>query len=375
MDPHQDRDLQQAFLTHYEFLRDSGIQAHIDRLTGELRGLEALVTEAAEIFHISEIDKLTQYIAQKLLDKFIPSWLAFVVQSEFGSDKPTVICFQNMKRTEPPLSIPSLEPYRYFFGLSPVPIDFSVFEYMVGQSDLTDVFLPLRPEKLIPILGFDGVHGFIVVGKKILGEPYTELEMRYLGRLVNFVSISFQNSLHYQSAITDRKTHLYNHSYFMRRLEEEQARIRRYRMPLTVVIFDIDHFKRFNTEHGHLAGDLVLAEVARCIASCVRTEDVPARFGGEEFVVLLVQCKSDFGLVTGERIRRAVESLRVTFEGKELSVSISAGVAECLTVDDHLGPEGLLKRADKALYASKNRGRNQTTLWNPSLDSAETEVV
>ena len=369
----QKKELQNAFLMHYQVLRESGIQAHIDQISTQLRDLESLVQEAAEILHISEVGKLTQYIAQKLLDKFVPSWLVFVLQSEFGSDQPEIICFENMKRVQSPVDIPSLEPYRHFFGLSPVAVDFSVFEYMVGQQNLTDLFLPLRPAKLIPILGFAGVHGFIVVGRKVLGEDYTDDEMRYLERLIKFVSISFQNSLNYQSAITDRKTKLYNHSYFMRRMDEEVARVRRYKLPATVVIFDIDHFKRFNTEHGHLAGDLVLAEVASAIASCVRGEDIAARFGGEEFVVLLVQCKADFGYLIGERIREAVGKLKVSYGGKDLSVSISGGVAEFVGSEsrDLLNPETLLNRADKALYESKNQGRNRTSYWSPALEDPQ----
>jgi len=369
----QKQELQSAFLTHYQFLQDSGIQAHIDQISNQLRDLEALVQEAAEIFYISEVGKLTQYIAQKLLDKFVPSWLVFVLQSEFASDQPEIICFENMKRVQSPVEIPSLEPYRHFFGLSPVAVDFSVFESTVGQQSLSDVFLSLRPAKLIPILGFAGVHGFIVVGRKVLGEDYTDEEMRYLERLIKFVSISFQNSLNYQSAITDRKTKLYNHSYFMRRLEEELARVMRYKLPVTVVIFDIDHFKRFNTEHGHLAGDLVLAELGSVIASCVRSEDIAARFGGEEFVVLLVQCKADYGYLISERIREAVGALKVSYAGKDLSVSISGGVAEFVASESHdfVNPETLLNRADKALYESKNQGRNRTSYWSPELEEPQ----
>ncbi len=329
-------------------------------LRAKLKDDEALLDDASAVFHLQDVGEITDYVAAKLLDKFVPSYLTFVLEDELGSDRPRVICFHNMKPTESPVDIPDLEPYRHFFSLSPLAVDFKVFEYMVGKEELTDPFLVLNPAKVIPLLGLEGAYGFIIVGQKILGEDYTAQETAYLDRLINFVSISLQNTLHFKRAIVDRKTELYNHSFFMKRLEEELARLKRYKSQSALLMLDIDHFKKFNDTYGHLTGDQVLKVVAHTIRDCIRLEDLAARFGGEEFAVLLIQCDAEHGLVIGERIRHAIERRRVEYGGHALSVTVSIGVAHTST--ELLVPDSstLIDRADQALYSAKHAGRNRT---------------
>ncbi|MDY7030063.1 MAG: diguanylate cyclase, partial [Spirochaetota bacterium] len=116
---------------------------------------------------------------------------------------------------------------------------------------------------------------------------YTDDEIVHIDRLMRFVSISLQNAIHYHSSVTDFKTQLYNHSFFMKRLTEELAKVKRYNKSMAVMLIDIDFFKQLNDRYGHLAGDKVLFELARTLEKSLRREDVVARFGGEEFVIML----------------------------------------------------------------------------------------
>ena len=347
----------------YQVLKDLGVLAEVSELQTKLKDYEALLNDASAVFHLRDARAITDYVAAKLLDRFVPSFLTFILEDEIGSETPRIICFHKMKLVPSPVEIPNLEPYRHFFSLSPQAVDFKVFEYMVGKPELTDRLLVLNPAKVIPLLGLDGVYGFIVVGDKFLGEPYTVTETAYLDRLISFVSIGLQNSLHFQRAIVDRKTELYNHSFFMKRLEEELARQRRYKSQTTLLMLDVDHFKKFNDTWGHLAGDLVLKAVAVAIRDAIRLEDVASRFGGEEFAVLLIQCDPDKGFEIGERVRRAVEEKKVSYGGNELSVTVSLGVAH--TATDKRVPDSatLIDQADKALYQAKRAGRNQTCVF------------
>lgn len=346
-------------------LPDLEFLARMDELQALLLDDEALLNDATEVFRLQNVGEITDYVAQQLLNRFVPSYLAFVLEDEIGSDRPRIICFHHMKVIDSPVVIEDLEPYRHFFSLSPLSVDFRVFEYMVGKESLTSPFKVLNPAKVIPLLGLDGVYGFIVVGEKILGEAYSPKEIAYLDRLIKFVSISFQNALHFKRAIVDRKTELYNHSFFMKRLEEELARLRRYKSRTTLLMLDVDHFKKFNDTYGHLAGDAVLKEVARAIRESIRLEDLAARFGGEEFSVLLIQCDPDKGFVLGERIREAIGSRKVRYADLELSVTVSIGVAHTST--EGLVPDSatLIGRADKALYVAKRSGRNRTSVFDP----------
>ncbi len=352
-------------LPDFQALKDLGVLAQLDKLQTLLLDDELLIEDAKNLFRFRDVRSTTDYVAEKLINRFVPSYLTFVVEDEIGSGRPRVICFHNTKPIESPVQIPYLEPYRHFFSLSPQAVDFRVFEYMVGRESLTDPFKVLNPAKVIPLLGLDGVYGFIVVGEKILGEAYTVQETAYLDRLIDFVSISLQNTLHFRRAIVDLKTELYNHSFFMKRLEEELARLRRYKSRTTLLMLDVDHFKKFNDTYGHLAGDWVLKEVSKSIRESIRVEDMAARFGGEEFAVLLIQCDPDKGYLIGERIRRTIAERRVAFGDKLLSVTVSIGVSHTHTDDLVADSSTFIERADQALYAAKHGGRNQTRVFDP----------
>jgi two-component system cell cycle response regulator len=165
----------------------------------------------------------------------------------------------------------------------------------------------------------------------------------------------------YESAVRDTLTKAHNRRYFIERLGSEIAYARRHSTPLSLVLFDLDHFKRINDAHGHLAGDAVLREVAALVTRMIRLEDVFARFGGEEFVVLTRGIEHEGAGRFSERLRAAIESLEIVAEGAEHKVTISAGYA---TVSE-LSPaernaEALIRLTDERLYTAKTGGRNRT---------------
>ena len=161
---------------------------------------------------------------------------------------------------------------------------------------------------------------------------------------------------------TDRLTSLYNRGYWEELLELEVSRYQRYQGSATLVMLDIDHFKRINDTYGHLAGDEVIRQVARTIKSTVRDTDLAGRYGGEEFGVILLDTRAEQGIALAERIRLAMAEQTVHFEGIAINFTISLGVAELnLAVES---AQDWLKKADSALYDSKRDGRNRTTLFS-----------
>jgi two-component system cell cycle response regulator len=163
-------------------------------------------------------------------------------------------------------------------------------------------------------------------------------------------------------ATRDQLTGLLNRREFDRILAEEEGRARRFGHPLSLVMMDIDRFKAVNDTHGHQVGDQVLVEVARRVAEGLRDVDRAARFGGEEFALVVMQANRAAALEAAERVRGAVESSPFVI-GPDLSlrVTLSAGVAE-LPADSPTGA-GLVAAADKALYAAKARGRNRVVAF------------
>lgn len=163
-------------------------------------------------------------------------------------------------------------------------------------------------------------------------------------------------------AITDGLTALYNHRYFHERMEAELARAARYDRPLSLILIDVDHFKSYNDNNGHPAGDVLLRRVAETIRSCSRQSDIVARYGGEEFAVLLPETGTQAAFNSAERIRKKLASLKFPGEDKQPlgRVTLSAGVA---TYPTHASTkEDLLKKADALLYLAKENGRNQVKL-------------
>ncbi|MEM6707292.1 MAG: diguanylate cyclase [Pseudomonadota bacterium] len=162
-------------------------------------------------------------------------------------------------------------------------------------------------------------------------------------------------------AHTDALTKLFNRRVFMRRLDEEVERVRRHGSALSVLLFDLDHFKSINDRYGHDMGDRVLRTVARVAASHTRVTDVAARIGGEEFALLLPETKATGALQLANRLREAIETARTPQDaGPALQVTASIGVA---TVGrQSKGLEQVLKCADVALYDAKHHGRNRVSV-------------
>jgi diguanylate cyclase (GGDEF)-like protein len=163
-------------------------------------------------------------------------------------------------------------------------------------------------------------------------------------------------------AETDALTRMSNHRVFREALEREIGRFERYGGPLSLVMLDIDNFKRVNDEHGHLVGDKVLREVSICIRRTVRESvDIPARYGGEEFAVILPSTGLTGTLTVCERLRSAVENTVVSVDGKELSVTVSIGAAEYRA---GITASEFIDEADKAMYLAKRSGKNQVCYWD-----------
>lgn len=157
-------------------------------------------------------------------------------------------------------------------------------------------------------------------------------------------------------AATDALTGLWNRRHFFAAGSTELARCRRYKSPFSLLMMDLDHFKRINDGHGHAAGDEVLRAMAGLLKRNLRDVDVPARIGGEEFAVLLPSTGLEGAMVAAERIRQAVASTRLVHEGLELAFTVSIGIAGCCAETREL--DEMMRVADAALYRAKQAGRN-----------------
>jgi diguanylate cyclase (GGDEF)-like protein len=161
----------------------------------------------------------------------------------------------------------------------------------------------------------------------------------------------------YRLMTVDALTQTYNRRYFEEALERECNRCTRYKRDLSLIVFDIDHFKRINDAHGHVAGDGVLAQLASAVKQRLRAQDIFARQGGEEFAVLLPEVALVGARAVAEKIRRIVEGTSIQVGDEALHVTVSAGVATFGASTE--SPHALFKEADQRMYEAKSSGRNR----------------
>ncbi|HOI89330.1 MAG TPA: diguanylate cyclase [Candidatus Rifleibacterium sp.] len=217
----------------------------------------------------------------------------------------------------------------------------------------------------VPLTAKDKILGTLNISRS---EPdsFSEKDFELFVNLANQAAIAIDNARLYRYAVTDEMTRLYNHRYFQQRLDEEIQRADRYENHVSLIILDVDHFKRFNDTFGHPEGDRALKAVARLIEKNVREIDIPARYGGEEFVVICPEKNGEGSLIPAERIRTAIESFDFRINGEPVSLTVSLGVS-CYP-DAAKSKADLIQKADFALYYSKQHGRNQATLYNPVMN-------
>jgi len=177
-----------------------------------------------------------------------------------------------------------------------------------------------------------------------------------------FAQDNIESAFHdkiYRMATIDAGTQLFNKKYLLETLESEFRLSRIYGRPLSVIYYDLDFFKKVNDTHGHGCGDYILRESAQVVKSCMRTEDILGRFGGEEFVAILPGADGRTAAELAERIRKSMEDYEFIFDNKKLKQTISIGVAE--NRREFKSHTDLLDDADRKLYQSKDLGRNRVT--------------
>jgi diguanylate cyclase (GGDEF)-like protein/PAS domain S-box-containing protein len=223
---------------------------------------------------------------------------------------------------------------------------------------------------LVPLLAGLQVLGVIGVGDAKLRRSFDEEDVELLTLFAQQATIAIQNARLFtevqQLATTDPLTGLYNRRHFFVLAQREFERTLRYSHALSVVMLDVDNFKRVNDTYGHAAGDQVLRHVSDLCRSALRSVDVLGRYGGEEVVMVLPETSINGAQQVAERLRRSLSHTACAINGLLLPITASLGVA---TYDssDPIDLEALIDRADQALYAAKQRGKNRVVLWSAEI--------
>lgn len=216
-------------------------------------------------------------------------------------------------------------------------------------------------ERIEAELAGSGLRGEEISAEAVVRamEQITQANEQLQGRLAKaeeqIKTQAEQIRTHESEARTDSLTSLANRRAFDDELKRRLAEWERHETPFSLMILDVDHFKKFNDTHGHQAGDEVLRKVGKALTDCVRDLDLPCRYGGEEFAIVMPKTEGVEGCPLAERVRTKVEALAIPFEGKTLNVTTSVGLTSAIPGDT---ASTIIRRADDALYVSKDAGRN-----------------
>jgi two-component system, cell cycle response regulator len=231
----------------------------------------------------------------------------------------------------------------------------------IGSFKGIEGLASLQPSLLVPLKAKGVVNGIILIGDRIEEGPFDEAEREYVLTIASLAAIAINNAFLFEMTTTDMMTKLKMKHYFYTILLEKMEQAASDGKPLSVVMMDIDFFKKFNDTYGHSCGDAVLKQVAHVIQDSVRAIDLAARYGGEEFCVLLPEIDRERARAVAERIRQGIAKAATEYEGRSLAVTISLGVAQYDPSID-LSGKSLIDRADRALYFSKQNGRDRVTV-------------
>jgi len=239
-------------------------------------------------------------------------------------------------------------------------------------SDVRHDRSPLMPFKaqntgsvfVLPLVYERDVLGMVVLMFEKTNTLGTH-EIELLEVLGNQAATSIANAKLYEEierlAVTDGLTGLFNHRHFQETLAQEFNRVERFSEPISLLIIDIDHFKKINDTYGHPVGDAVLKKVSGIIRKTIRNIDIPARYGGEEFAVILLGTDTNGALKMAERLRRSIADAKFSSEQNAFNVTVSIGIST--HAREMRKKEDLVEQADKALYHAKRTGRNRSVKW------------
>ncbi len=320
-----------------------------------LSGFESLKEESSRLLNLLDPDMVAKEAINGIL-KIAPVKAAFFIKGRdgyrpsglYGLQKPEEKFFPTLKGTLLENAIRNRE-HLYLSDLSSYRIP--PLPFAAGRP---------RAALMAPLIYEDETLGALALLSEEK-DPLTAYQVELVKLLSDQLSLALSRALLHERvkllATTDGLTGLFNHRHFQERLSGEFRRIARYPRPLSLLIIDIDFFKKVNDNYGHPAGDAVLKGVADAIRKALRETDIPARYGGEEFAAVLVNTDTGGAVNLAERLRNTISGCAFQADGKNMRVTVSIGVASCPVHAQTR--EELVKLADTALYRAKNGGRNR----------------
>lgn len=244
----------------------------------------------------------------------------------------------------------------------------------IGSNKDLEMLLSLCPTLIVPMVVKNRLNGLLLLGEKIAVDgngTYSDYERNEIYTIASLASIAVNNTVLIERSSTDSMTMLKQKYYFFNVLSDRLDFAASQKQTVSVIMFDIDFFKKFNDTYGHACGDYVLVTVAKIMKDSIRSDDLASRYGGEEFTIMLYNASKKDSMLIAERIRKNIEEYDFNYKGQHMKVTISGGFS-IFSVDNNpaASAKTLVDQADQALYVSKRNGRNRITFADPALLAA-----
>ena len=273
--------------------------------------------------------------------------------------------FSNGKK----IAIPVNGPIADYLISNQKTVTFQKLKEEIGEYEYLSVIEKLNPTLIVPLIQRNHLNGMLVLQERIAIEDdtsYTDYEKDQIMSIASLAAVAINNAALLEMSSTDMMTHLKLKYFFFNLLSEAMDSAYSRNEKLSVLMFDIDFFKKFNDTYGHECGDFVLISVADLIRKNLRDSDVASRYGGEEFTVLLPDTGKDEAVLVAERIRSTIDEHDFVYNNQHLHVTISVGVSVFDAETNFMNtPNEFVNQADQGLYMSKSNGRNKVTCFEP----------
>lgn len=342
-------------------------EAQIEEYEKKLYDYGQLVEVAKSLCSVLEFSTLIESILYTCMCQMRVLGAGMFVLKSFDSD-----CFtleNNYSGFDPDMeieyTIPTNHPVISYLCETNKAFTIDELEANLENHGLVKQISSLNPSLVVPLKLKNHLNGILLLGDRIMLDDencyYTEYERDQIIKIASLASIAINNASLIEQTTTDMMTHLKLKHYFFTVLTEKLEFSALNKMPISVLMLDIDFFKKFNDTYGHACGDFVLKKTASSIFDSIRGQDLAGRYGGEEFVVMLYNTDADAAMMVAERIRKNIAEQELHYEGNNMSLTISIGVS-VFDADNPITAKELVEMADRALYQSKANGRNRVTL-------------
>ncbi len=337
--------------------------------------LEQLLDIAKSFCSTLDFDNLLESIVYISMAQMHVLGAEIFVRDMISSDQLILATSKDKFNNRQPVTIPAISPVTEKLLEIQRPISLEELKKAVVSCDTLNTIETLSPTSIVPLIQKTHLNGILILQERIAIEDdttYTEYEENQLMSIASLASVAINNAILLEMSSTDMMTHLKLKYFFFNSLTEKIDTAITMDHNVSVLMFDIDFFKKFNDTYGHECGDFVLIGVADLIKSNLRDSDIASRYGGEEFTVLLDKTEKEEALLVAERIRSKIQDFDFVYNEQHLKVTISGGVSMFDTnTNPVISPAVLVKQADAALYMSKSGGRNQVTFFDPAIHSGQ----